>query len=1353
MKAMLHARFSGVTLKGGRAAFVLCFSMFAGAVGAEPGGISFASGSPGAGNCTGCHTSPNLTPYNYSASLTASSTVIERNASTSITFSITRIGSSPIPKDTGLNVASPGGGALSESSSLLQLMVGENGLNEITHVVPQPSNSLIVGGSSVGAGYAWPNFTWTAPNISGPYTLYACGNLVDGNRQNPLDGSGWTGDNPTCDTLSITVNNAPVINAAGTSIAHTEQIAVTVDSVLSLTDTENNSMSSATITISGNYSAASGDRLIAGSCPTGLSCSGSNTQTVTITGTDTLADYQTAFRNISFNTTSDNPGTLTRTVQFSVTDTFGRTRSDTRTVTVAAVNDAPVLSGVDGTPIYVEDTNPGVIIDGDITVTDPDSANCDLATVDLSTNYQSTEDLLEVTDTPPAGITIVGFDSGTGTLTLSGTAACADYATALESVRYRNTSLNPDTALRTVVFQVRDSSTDLSNTSSTTITVQDLSTPPTIGGVDGTVIYVEDTSPGVIVDSDITVTDPDSANCNQATIDLSTGYQPGEDLLEYTGSVSGISAGVFNASTGTLTLAGTAACADYAGALANVRYRNTSQSPDTTNRTVEFQVSDSGNSLSNIDSKTISVTATNDAPVAVDDSVNVPVNSTDNPLNPLANDSDPDTGDTLTIVDVGVPDNGGSVVIGSPCAANTLCYTPAADFTGIETFSYVVEDPLGAQDTATITVSGTDTDGDGVIDFLDNCPNDVNAGQEDNDTDGQGDACDSDDDNDGMSDTFETTHGLDPMNPADADQDPDGDGRTNLEEFLAGGDPNADDVGPEFEGAEDIAVDSTGYFTPVTLNVVTANDAADGKRAVNIHSVVGTTGQAEVEKGLFRPGRTVITYSATDAGGNNSLLEQAIDVRPLANLLPNQVAVEGGAATIGISLNGEAVTYPVTFDYTVSGTAGSGDHDAADGSVSIDAGTSAAIVVNLIDDGIMEGSETLVITLSNPQNAVLGNKTGHTVVINEGNIAPAVTLNVAQAANTGSLITQDGGTVTMTAAVSDLNAGDAFTYDWSQMQGFLVALNGTGGSDSGTFEFDPAVLEPGVYESAVAVTDSGSPAATTSVRIAVNLKASSPVLDPLNDSDSDGIDDVTEGYQDIDGNGIADYLDPFSSAAGTNLIPNQTGELPKMLPLQTDAGLKLRMGAVGLSTEATGALVGPQNVENYVNQSGGSPTLPKDAYRNVGGIFDFEVHGLPVGEAANVVLPLSAGILLDAEYRKFDLQNGWRSFVTNANNIVMSAPSVNGACPAPGSDGYITGLNPFHGCVQLTIQDGGPNDADGEANGVIRDPGGVGVADVTPAHETPEPDDGSGGGTLHPLWLLLLAGLLAASGRRGKWLH
>ena len=78
----------------------------------------------------------------------------------------------------------------------------------------------------------------------------------------------------------------------------------------------------------------------------------------------------------------------------------------------------------------------------------------------------------------------------------------------------------------------------------------------------------------------------------------------------------------------------------------------------------------------------------------------------------------------------------------------------------------------------------TDDDGDGVPDGEDPFPLDPDESA-DTDGDGIGDKADTDDDGDGMLDNFEIGNGFDPLDPADALEDADGDGFTNLAEFHA----------------------------------------------------------------------------------------------------------------------------------------------------------------------------------------------------------------------------------------------------------------------------------------------------------------------------------------------------------------------------------------------------------------------------------------------------------------------------------------------------------------------------------------------------------------------------------------
>ncbi|MEK6616872.1 MAG: Ig-like domain-containing protein, partial [Bacteroidota bacterium] len=122
----------------------------------------------------------------------------------------------------------------------------------------------------------------------------------------------------------------------------------------------------------------------------------------------------------------------------------------------------------------------------------------------------------------------------------------------------------------------------------------------------------------------------------------------------------------------------------------------------TANDVFSYTVTDPNGAVSNSTTLTITVTGTNDAPVANDDTLvateDTPVTYTAAQL--LGNDTDVDL-DTLTIASV-TSGSGGTAVLNGD---GTVTFTPNANFNGTADFSYTVTDGSLTSNTATVTVN------------------------------------------------------------------------------------------------------------------------------------------------------------------------------------------------------------------------------------------------------------------------------------------------------------------------------------------------------------------------------------------------------------------------------------------------------------------------------------------------------------------------------------------------------------------------------------------------------------------------------------------------------------------------
>ncbi|MGI9237761.1 MAG: proprotein convertase P-domain-containing protein [Woeseiaceae bacterium] len=178
----------------------------------------------------------------------------------------------------------------------------------------------------------------------------------------------------------------------------------------------------------------------------------------------------------------------------------------------------------------------------------------------------------------------------------------------------------------------------------------------------------------------------------------------------------------------------------------------------------------------------------------------------------------------------------------------------------------------------------------------------------DNDNDGIPDGTDLDDDNDGVSDDFEITNGLNPFDPNDADDDPDNDGLTNLEEFEK--DPLLNPFSPDSDGdgLQDDLDD-----TATVANALCAGDTAilDGviitdarqcaaANSVTIRGPTSVTGTGSLE--VFSPQTDV--ESGFSVGGQFSI--NTVDPCPAC---PVNIAVEPAAGAVATASSEFGVSY------------------------------------------------------------------------------------------------------------------------------------------------------------------------------------------------------------------------------------------------------------------------------------------------------------------------------------------------------------------------------------------------------------------------------------------------------------
>jgi VCBS repeat-containing protein len=367
-------------------------------------------------------------------------------------------------------------------------------------------------------------------------------------------------------TLNV-VHEPPSVSAGAAATYETGSAPVALDSALTVDDADSGGLlKGATVRIGAGFLSASDSLQFNFTGQTSITFSyDAGAGVLTLSGTDTLADYQHALDTITFSSTAAVAGS--RTIGWTVND--GVSGSTEATSTVGVVIGPRLTAGATATF-----TGGGVpaILDTGLQLTD--AARPTLASATISIEHPIVGDTLNFTNTnatTEGNIAVASDANGVLVLTSSGnTATLAQWQTALESVSYSFSPGNGDPTgggshvSRTIDWSINDGT---ATSTMVTSTLNVVHAPPVV--VAGNTVTFTGGGAAVLLDGALSVDDVNSGgNLTGATVSI--GGFIGGDTLNFADQ-HGIT-GHYDSASGILTLTGTDSIANYRTALQSVSY-------------------------------------------------------------------------------------------------------------------------------------------------------------------------------------------------------------------------------------------------------------------------------------------------------------------------------------------------------------------------------------------------------------------------------------------------------------------------------------------------------------------------------------------------------------------------------------------------------------------------------------------------------------------------------------------------------------------------------------------------------------------------------------------------------------
>ncbi|MBE0484080.1 MAG: InlB B-repeat-containing protein [Bacterioplanes sp.] len=522
---------------------------------------------------------------------------------------------------------------------------------------------------------------------------------------------------------------------------------------------------------------------------------------------------------------------------------------------------------------------------------------------------------------------------------------------------------------------------------------------------------------------------------------------------------------------------------------------------------------------------------------------------------------------------------------------------------------------------------------------------------------------------------------------------------------------------------EDVLFAIEGAVLPITINgtVLRGNETDDLvqeiRRGVVLKDSDGNRSVLTLRNNsyVFRAQRGGL-YELNFTDSNGQVFSTKLDIRAqVAFTTTRQPAATGEQVSVRVALQGIPAQYPVTVPYEVI------NHDllsssdlTVTGEFTFEAGGNQEILQTFRLTPAASVGNVIITLQQNPDSngALLGNPASHRLVLREPAELPLpVRLAIEQGGDdltTLAVAHRDNGIVTVTAinpATGMAFDSASYRFDWSQSALILGVHSDVGAS----VQINPTLIttdDVGMIRVVVTETSGAQRQMLAATRLRFVHNENVAANDAFTDFLTAG--QASRNRLPICPQGEGNFRDQ------ANRQCSQSDRATTAVYLEAPEGFRLTLGQMSERASWETRDFGLEISTDEIREEGADVPVrnARDTlYSHIGYLVDFEVAELDfAGQSVPVVIPLPKDTTIPngAVWRKYIRQN-WENFVVNDANQVFSA-STTSDCPWPGSDLWKEGLNEGDNCVRLVIEDGGPNDSDGMADGVIRDPGTLAVS-------------------------------------------